>query len=97
MSPREELVALNTAIATAAMLLAPHRDLLDRYEKERQRMESAGSIFSPTLFNDVERQRTKAVLTPLYNQVRAFLDAYQVATAKSVELQLTLQQERETE
>ena len=60
-----ELRAAGAAIAVALVLLEPHRDLLERFEKEALDLENFGHIVDPTLYrratSDPWRQDVRAV------------------------------------
>lgn len=81
---RSELESANAAITTAAMVLAAHRDLFERFLKEVCDMDNFGHIVNPTLYRDSERLAMSALLTPLYRAALDFLAVHdrQIAAAK---------------
>jgi hypothetical protein len=70
---RAELETALAAIGVAAELLAPHRDLFDRYARERRDMDNFGHIVDPTLFKSSERRATDAIVGPCFAIARDFL------------------------
>lgn len=68
--PEAEVGAALQAIRTAHMILATHRDVLARIERERQDLETVGAVFSPGLFMRAQREPWRR---PLGDAVRAAL------------------------
>lgn len=79
MSERDEakrrLHALNATILMAVEFIRTEKATLDAYFAELEHVDSVMPMIDPTLWMSRERQRTEAVLTPIY---RAALDLVQV-------------------
>jgi hypothetical protein len=82
-----ELRSALQAIALAAELLKPHRELIDRYFAEANHMDSFGPIFEPTLFKNPERRRVDEALRPALKATADFVDAIAKAQGAVTALQ----------
>lgn len=82
---RMRLDELNSTLATCALLIKSHQEVLDQFFDEAEHMASVGPILDPTLFNSSERRATEALLTPIYKAARDFVLTYdeQIAKAKT--------------
>ena len=82
--PHHELHAATAAISLCAVVLAPHRDLLERFMRESRYMENVGPVLAPSLFMSSERRAVESVMKPIYQAALDFLNAHerQVAAAR---------------
>jgi hypothetical protein len=88
MTREEAVTALNdamTAIRGAADLLRPHSGLFERYAEEKERLESVGLLFDPTLFLSRERRDADAIVGPTFDAARSFLGAIETQTRRALE------------
>jgi hypothetical protein len=81
-NPEGELGAALRAIRTAHVMLAMHRDVLERLERERQQLDSVGPVLAPGLWLRAQRK-------PVGDAVRAALAFDKAITAALAELATT--------
>lgn len=77
-----ELGAALGAIRAAHIILAVHRDVLDRLERERQLLENVGFFIAPELYLRAQREPWRK---PLNDAVRAALAFDKAITAALAE------------
>lgn len=82
-APEAEISDALQAIRTAHMILAMHRDVLARIERERQQLENVGPVLAPGLFLRAQREPWRK---PLGDAVRAAIAFDRAITATLVEL-----------
>jgi hypothetical protein len=88
MTHEEAAAALNdamTAIRGASDLLRPHSALFEHYAQEKERLESIGLLFDPTLFLSRERREADAIIGPTFDAARSFLCTIETQTRRALE------------
>lgn len=76
MTPAEQQIKEALSIvAVAGAIVDGVTPFIDRYEAERDRMDSIGPILAPSLFQSRERQEVDAAIWPALEAARSFARA----------------------